>query len=358
MPVPPGSTAPPLARDRFLVASAAFSTPEHGFVLGAACHDTCTTRLLVTMDGGRTWTARASLPVDLTPTTDIEALTAQSQLLAADEQHLLVVSTDGRGFQATASSDGGRTFSPLALTSSPMHSLRASADVGGFWLLPATGPDLDHPIGRLARLTLKSRLIDLGPISPGLLAAAADATWLVQDQDETSVTELTKDGVRHERGRAPCSGRLVTDGERLLEACQKGAAAGSSFVQVFASSDFGRTWTARTAPRLMASTGGLVSARGDRWVLSNSLGPSPVRISDDAGSSWRPASTSLGVDPGGSYPAISDGQHGVLVAGDPATYGRVNQTPDGAAALRDFGVWMTSDGGDSWRHVAVPLPAG
>jgi len=336
---------PTAAQRRFLVGSAAFSTPSTGWVVGARCTSTtCSTVVARTTDGGASFAAVGRLGFDLTPTADQHVASRSVSLVAADDHDLLVVE-QGVTTAVEISHDGGVTWTPLALPGGPLAVVNPAGGAGRFWLAAVPAPLTDASRTHLllvAAATGSVTPVATAPDNYGTVAVEGGTAYLTGSDRRLVVA---RPGSVITRALPGC-GHVQPGAGLLLLSCQTGAAAGSGPKQAWSSADDGRTWTRRADPPFGGDLGGLLPLTSRRWLLDTGGGASSLLLTLDGGLSYRSVLPLGDGGAGGTDLAFTDPLHGVVVDGRP-------DLASGDAPHPDFGLYLTTDGGSSWHHAPI-----
>jgi len=268
------------------------------------------------------------------------------QLTAADEQDLLVVEQAAGPAALELSHDGGATWSPLMLPGGPYATVRAAGAAGQVWLAAVPAPISDSSPTELLRVEART-----GSVTPVATAPAGGASLSV----EGGTAYLTRSDRRLVVARPgsvltrvlPGCGLVEPGGGLLVLSCQNDAAAGSGFKQAWSSADDGGRWTRRADPPFGGELGGLLPLTSRRWLLDTTGGASSLLLTVDGGASYTPVLTFGDGGAGLTDLAFTDPLHGVVV------HGRPDQA-DGDTPHPDLGLYVTADGGRTWRGVPVP----
>lgn len=339
---PQATALPAAARGRFLVGSAAFSTAATGWVVGARCTGTtCSTVVERSTDGGASFAPVGRLGFDLTPS-DVVARVVS--LVAADDHDLLVVE-QGVTTAVEISHDGGVTWSPLALPGGPLAVVNPAGGAGRFWLAAVPAPLTDASRTHLllvAAGTGSVTPVATAPDNYGTVAVEGGTAYLTGPDRRLVVA---RPGSVITRALPGC-GHVQPGAGLLLLSCQTGAAAGSGPKQAWSSADDGRTWTRRADPPFGGDLGGLLPLTSRRWLLGTAGGASSLLLTVDGGVSYRSVLSFGDGGAGLTDLAFTDPLHGVVVHGRP-------DLSSGDVAHRDFGLYVTADGGSSWHQAPI-----
>lgn len=130
----------------------------------------------------------------------------------------------------------------------------------------------------------------------------------------------------------PAGGQLAATGQGGLALACPGTT-GSHQETIYTSADGGQTWQQQATLTVRGTATSLAEGSGGELTLATTRG---IYTSSDAGQSWQ--HTARGVAGGFSYVGLTSPTQGVAVPAQPGSY---------------HGVWMTTDGGQTWQSQPV-----
>jgi photosystem II stability/assembly factor-like uncharacterized protein len=274
-----------------------------------------------TSDGGRTWQA-ASVPGDYPD--------SARSIVFSDADHGYLMVSGGRSNQGSST-------------------VLRTDDGGATWAIAATVPawstgDLGSQIALSAPTTIWAGAQgEAGPVNHPILAVSRDGgrTWadahlpLLDRWGGTQSTPLGPPVFLD-----PSTGFIAVE---TSDPSATGDATGNSSTFLYSTRDGGRTWSLDR--KLALGANGFAFLSATHWVLLEAGLPGKLEVTDDAGATWReiqPPFDHIGsiiqIAPNGSRHLV-----GVLAEGGNST------SPE----------WLvgSSDGGDTWTLLPVPLAA-
>ena len=329
----------------FAPVSVTFVSPDEGWVLGStSCGKVSCAVIARTLDGGRTWTAQAAPPTNVTDIWEIGAMAMPGVggLRFADP-------LDGWAFgpDLFATHDGGLTWRQLAVpggAGAQVWALEAHAgsvqavisDPSVLGLRVASSP-VTKDAWTLAQATLP---YGAGPAPEAQLVLSGPSGWVVQN-DRVVVAGLRLGASGWSSWQPPCLDvygpaiLAASSATQLVAACDEGVwgalPGGGSGEHLYTSADGGASFVRAAVPIPLDWVFDLSAATSSRIVAVGGQagsGATAVVASQDGGRTWatvlRPAGSPI-------YLGFTTDTQGVLI-----TVGHL---------------WMTYDGGRTWQPV-------
>lgn len=343
----------PSARVSVAVASTSFTSPEHGWVLGAVpCHQGRCTVVVQTATAGRSWTRVHGPAVPLAGS----SAPGVNRVHFADDRNgwvfapqLQVTHDGGRTWTRLAVPGGGRQVAALTSGGGVVYAVVSSCVVGDPTRCPKPAAVWRSPVAanHWTRVPIALSAQD----QPALSASGRTAYVVLVDPSVTAepVFRATTDGGAHWSPRpSPCDAatgeRLKVDAvtaTRVALLCSTDTQPGIYTKRVFVSADTARTTTRRgTAPAVDQPQGLAVS--GQVIAIDGVGGASVIQRSPDGGRSWR---TAYAAPPAGMNDLTLDGATGAVVRGTAELPGGVGQ------------LLLSHDTGRHWAVTPVRVPA-
>jgi hypothetical protein len=342
---------------KFHAQSMSWISPQHGWLLGTTdCGTATCTTTAGTTTGGTSWKTLGSLAAPITN----EDPTGVTEVRFADDLH-------GWAFAPAlwSTSNGGATWQPQSLGGMPIIALAADAQ-GAYVLVSgcAFGSDLStcrHGAtlwrsapagGAWTQVSLRLPVVNQGTLA--VFGSTAYAVLFTAGSIDGDTIEATTDGIHWSSRPDPCDS---ANGEYLSSVapisstqvallCQADIGFGYAEKRVFRSSDTGLTTSdAGTLNQYGIISQLTASPSGTLLVASYSIGSWIYR--NAGGQAW---TTSEDLGDGGV------GWNDIAFTTDQVAY--VVHGPAGCCGGYGVGeVWKSTDGGVTWRQIAV-MPQG